>query len=75
MTDRKPVRREISLRTREALYGYGFILIWVVGFLLFTAISADPKLQLQPSHGDSDQLTARFLGMGQLLARLIHRPT
>lgn len=31
-----PFRREISLRTREALHGYGFILIWVVGFGLFT---------------------------------------
>jgi ABC-type sugar transport system permease subunit len=31
-------RREISLRAREALHGYGFILIWIVGFLLFTAL-------------------------------------
>lgn len=33
-----PVRREISLRMREALHGYAFILIWVVGFALFAAI-------------------------------------
>jgi oligogalacturonide transport system permease protein len=32
-------RPEISLRTREALYGYGFILIWIVGFSLFTLLS------------------------------------
>ncbi len=31
-------RREISLRNREALNGYGFILIWVIGFLLFTLL-------------------------------------
>lgn len=36
MTVRPRVRREISLRTREALHGYGFILIWVVGFAIFT---------------------------------------
>lgn len=38
MRVRKPVRREISLRAREALHGYGFILIWVVGFLIFTLL-------------------------------------
>ena len=38
MTSRSPVRREVSLRAREALHGYGFILIWVVGFLLFTLL-------------------------------------
>lgn len=38
MTNRIPVRREISLRTREALSGYGFILLWVIGFLLFTLL-------------------------------------
>lgn len=37
MTGYSP-RREISLRTREALHGYGFILVWVVGFLLFTLL-------------------------------------
>src|SRR5690606_38065487 len=31
-------RREISLRLREALHGYGFIIIWVIGFLLFTLL-------------------------------------
>lgn len=35
---RPPVRRELTLRAREAVYGYGFILIWIVGFLLFTAL-------------------------------------
>lgn len=38
MTVRRPARREISLRTREALQGYGFILIWIVGFALFTLL-------------------------------------
>ncbi len=31
-------RREINLRTREALNGYGFVLIWIVGFSLFTLL-------------------------------------
>lgn len=31
-------RQEVSLRLREALHGYGFILIWVIGFALFTLI-------------------------------------
>lgn len=38
MTVRSRVRREVSLRTQEALHGYGFILIWVLGFALFTAL-------------------------------------
>jgi len=38
MTERSTARREVSLRAREALRGYAFILIWVVGFLLFTAL-------------------------------------
>ncbi|CAG0982389.1 Lactose transport system permease protein LacF [Anaerolineae bacterium] len=36
MMSRSLFRREVSLRSREALHGYGFILIWVVGFALFT---------------------------------------
>jgi len=38
MMVRNPFRREISLRTQESLHGYAFILIWVVGFALFTFI-------------------------------------
>lgn len=38
MTTRNQSRKGISLRTREALHGYGFIMIWVIGFLLFTLI-------------------------------------
>jgi ABC-type sugar transport system permease subunit len=34
----KSTRREISLRTRESLYGYGFILLWIIGFCVFTAL-------------------------------------
>jgi len=34
-TGRRP-RRELSFRVREALYGYGFVLLWIVGFALFT---------------------------------------
>ncbi len=33
----RPLRRSLlTLRTREALNGYGFVLIWLVGFALFT---------------------------------------
>jgi ABC-type sugar transport system permease subunit len=38
MTVPRSFRREVSLRTQEALHGYGFILIWIVGFALFTLI-------------------------------------
>lgn len=38
MTVRNLFRREIHLGTREALTGYGFVLIWIVGFALFTLI-------------------------------------
>ncbi len=38
MTTRSPSKSGISLRAREALHGYGFIMIWVIGFLLFTLI-------------------------------------
>jgi oligogalacturonide transport system permease protein len=38
MMVRNPLRHGISLRAREALHGYGFTLIWIVGFALFTAI-------------------------------------
>jgi len=31
-------RPEISLRLREALNGYGFIALWVIGFVLFTFV-------------------------------------
>lgn len=36
MTWRRRARGGLSYRWREALYGYGFVLIWVVGFALFT---------------------------------------
>ena len=38
MTVRNTNRREISLRAREALHGYGFVMIWIVGFALFTLL-------------------------------------
>lgn len=39
MTGPSGARRDlISLRLREALHGYAFILLWVVGFVLFTAL-------------------------------------
>jgi oligogalacturonide transport system permease protein len=30
--------REMDPRTREALYGYGFVMLWIIGFGLFTFI-------------------------------------
>lgn len=38
MSQPKSSRLEVSLRVREALYGYGFVSIWVLGFALFTAL-------------------------------------
>ncbi len=35
-------RRGLTHRSREAVYGYAFVLIWIVGFALFTAV---PLLQ------------------------------
>lgn len=31
-------RREMRYRTREAVYGYSFVLIWIVGFAIFTLL-------------------------------------
>jgi ABC-type sugar transport system permease subunit len=45
MTTHSRGRREISLKTREALHGYGFILIWIAGFALFTAVPLLQTLQ------------------------------
>jgi oligogalacturonide transport system permease protein len=30
--------REMDPRTREAVYGYGFVMLWIIGFGLFTFI-------------------------------------
>ncbi|MCA9946108.1 MAG: sugar ABC transporter permease [Anaerolineales bacterium] len=39
MNATKPIRRrEMKYRTREALSGYGFVLIWIIGFAVFTLI-------------------------------------
>jgi ABC-type sugar transport system permease subunit len=39
VTERKPFRfRGIGLRARENLYGYGFILLWLIGFAVFTVV-------------------------------------
>ena len=43
MTTPPPIRRrEVNARTREALFGYTFVLVWIVGFALFTLL---PLLQ------------------------------
>lgn len=34
----KIFRRDVSLNTREALQGYGFILMWVIGFVFFALL-------------------------------------
>lgn len=36
MNVQKLLRGEMNYRTREALHGYAFVLIWIVGFLVFT---------------------------------------
>lgn len=38
MTLRKIFRGDVSLNAREALHGYGFIAIWVIGFVLFALL-------------------------------------
>lgn len=38
MTISNSLRRAISLRLREALHGYGFIALWILGFSLFTLL-------------------------------------
>ena len=39
MTERKPFRFQgIGLRTRENLYGYGFVFLWLIGFAVFTVV-------------------------------------
>jgi len=39
MTERKLFRfKGIGLRTRENLYGYGFVSLWIIGFVVFTMI-------------------------------------
>lgn len=38
MTSRAVPRARLTLRLREALQGYGFVAIWIVGFLLFTML-------------------------------------
>lgn len=52
MTVRRTSRREFSLRTQEALHGYGFILIWVIGFALFTFLPL-----IQTFHYSLNQVT------------------
>ncbi|MBK8986579.1 MAG: sugar ABC transporter permease [Chloroflexi bacterium] len=43
MNGRLPFRRrELSHRAREALHGYAFVLVWIVGFTIFTLL---PLLQ------------------------------
>lgn len=38
MTSRDVPRARLTLRLREALQGYGFVAIWIIGFLLFTML-------------------------------------
>ncbi|HBF40529.1 MAG TPA: sugar ABC transporter permease [Anaerolineaceae bacterium] len=39
MTENKPFRfRGLKLRTRENLYGYAFISLWIIGFAVFTLV-------------------------------------
>ena len=45
MTSSTRPRRELSLKAREALHGYAFILIWIIGFALFTLVPLVQTLQ------------------------------
>lgn len=59
-TVRRPYRLEFSLRVREALQGYGFILLWIVGFALFTAL---PLLQTFQYSLNQVTVTARSIDL------------
>lgn len=37
-TRRTPFNREMKPRTREALSGYSFVIIWIIGFTIFTLL-------------------------------------
>ncbi|MBX3062203.1 MAG: sugar ABC transporter permease [Anaerolineae bacterium] len=76
MTARRTSRRELSLRTQEALHGYGFILIWVIGFALFTFLPL-----IQTFHYSLNQVTVsatsinlKFLEWGNYTRALFTDP-
>ncbi len=58
MTTRRHARGEISLRTQEALHGYAFILLWVVGFALFTFLPL-----IETFHYSLNQVTVTTSGI------------
>ena len=75
MIGRIPVHREISLRTREALHGYGFILIWIVGFSLFTFLSLVEtfRYSLNQVTVTATHISLDFCRVGKLHPRSVFR--
>ena len=59
MKERKP-RAGIKLkyRTREALYGYSFVMLWIIGFALFTIIPL-----IQTFNFSMNQVTVTAIGI------------
>lgn len=57
-------RRELSHRTREALHGYAFVLIWIIGFTIFTLLPL-----LQTLFYSFNQVTVSATGINLQLIR------
>lgn len=51
-------RNEMRQSTREALYGYGFVMIWIIGFLIFTLIPLVQTFQFS-----MNQVTVKAAGI------------
>jgi len=55
---------EMKHRTREALYGYGFVMLWIIGFGLFTAIPL-----IQTFLYSLNKVTVKATGIEQVFIR------
>jgi len=77
MTPRTPPRRELSLRTREALHGYGFIAIWIIGFALFTAVPLIETLRysFNTVTVSASQINLTFVDWANYTRALVTDPT
>lgn len=77
MSARRPARREISLRTREALYGYAFIALWIVGFAIFTFAPLVQTLQYSFNQVTvtATQINLTFVDWANYTRALVTDPT
>jgi ABC-type sugar transport system permease subunit len=77
MIGRRTFRRELSLRANEALHGYGFIMIWIVGFLLFTVLPLAEtfRYSLNRVTVTATSINLDFLNWGNYTRALFTDPT